>query len=188
MKKIIIIISIFVLIIIGFSIYMISIQNNGLVSNISKTEIPISKWIRFTPLDKSFGVSFPIEPRYTNRSDEVVKRDAYRVISKGMGYSINVVKYPSSLLSKFSVEENINGILEATLTPGDRITSKKEIEVGGNPAIDYNIISSMGNEKGRLIFDKNEESYIFYFISVIYTEEFNEDNYNAFINSFELIK
>jgi len=160
------------------------------------TEYVTSKeWREFNSIIGQFKVYFPGKPTYTKETMPYldtgieVTIDMYMATqSNETTYGVEVGRYSIEIdpaYTKGMLEGAINGIIVST--EGNELVSSRFTTFQGYQAVDFLIQNKKENVgmKGK-IFIAEQTLYVPFV--VYYPENYNESDYNKFINSFTLMK
>lgn len=178
----------------GISALQTNKTNNNLTTYFSE-----ETWQPFNSTEGNFKVNFPTYPTTEPSKTETLggikaTRTQYSADSKD-GDSYNVVYgfYPDILPQDYNVKNGIEGSINGMVasSKSNQLISSSFVNIGNYQGADY------------LIFNKDEEVYIrgrviivsegnnpvrAYALMVVSKNSNPTDNYNKFINSFEIIK
>jgi len=163
------------------------------------SDLDDSGWKEFVPITKSFKVLFPTDPIIETGSQElfgeVVTMNSYSSeISAYKVYSVNITKYPfkttySNAQIEAILKEGLNGML---LMNGSKLISSKITNFANHRAIEYLI-----EIKNNVVFGKKVVYFkgirfiigtkMYELIGIEEKQNFSEEDYNKFTNSFQLL-
>lgn len=151
-----------------------------------------SNWKSLTEPKNSFSVSFPTEPEHIEQRIDIPRSDlsiSYNTYisepNEDAVYVVSVWNYPSEIdMSKpeVNLQDGFSGMLSAL--PGSEVVSMQKGEQQGFKTLDFLVKNDDIFFQGRLILVYNTLYQVF----AVYKEEVMlTQDYNHFINSFQLI-
>lgn len=153
-----------------------------------------STWKEFNSTVGKFKAAFPAYPSHETNdiglpgSTLSLKYDTYAAeTSNGNGFLVNTSVYPVEVDTSKpdnNLEGSLNGMLASN--DGNKLISSQLIDLDGNRALDFEISNSDSIRlKGRTIL----ADHTMYQLMLVYEKQnYSEEDYTKFINSFELIK
>ncbi len=165
-------------------------QISGISAPAIKCTADLNGWTDFTSKEGDFSVLLPVEPTKESNSfpsktgSGSITVDSYISFYQGNLYTVvknRVSSYisVSDALDDGAIDVYIKGIMEED----DTLVSSRHFDLGGNRAADFLISKGEMNFKGRVILS----NYTMYLIGSVHaSDDYNEDDYNKFLNSFEL--
>jgi len=176
-----------IIILIGLASLSLTIVNAFSQSQIKAHTTNTTTWKVFKAPAGDFEVSFPTHPTQEKEelpiadTDWKAKFESYESeAGNGMAYSISKVTYPPAIdLAEIELDEFVEDMVSSS--SGNKLVSSKLTYFDNHRAVDYLIRTILGYLKGKLIVVGQTK----YLLMVSYaTEDYDEEQYNQFIQSF----
>lgn len=160
----------------------------------SSQEDPLlfSYWKMYKPKSEDFEVLIPSEPQYAKDFIEIAdsdKKKRYEIYASekpdGTLFMISVITYPSEIDMGNTREVLKNMVRELAVGKKDhKLNDIAEIEKSGKLTYHFDIENNDFKIQGETFLVKNVQYVISY---IVRKENYNEAEYNHFVNSFTLL-
>ncbi len=150
-------------------------------------------WQQFHAVANNYKIAFPERPEHMQQTlsapDENfdMRYDVYVSANQDREvYMVLVAQYPDFVddnYAEMSLETFLNGILQQN--PGNQLIFADLVEVQGYKALNFFIRSGQTYFKGQAVMAKNQ---LYLLAMECEVQNYQEDNYNRFVNSFEIVK
>jgi hypothetical protein len=167
-------------------------NGNG-VSSQAKAETLAKNWLDFESAPGRCKMKFPVQPEHVSEKMSMpeegydLRYDAYISSTDPKTiFMLLIAQYPDFVDERFahmSLEAFLNGIL--THNPGNQLIFADLVLVQGHEALDFFIRSGTVYFKGRAMMVKNS---LYLMAMECEVQNYDENHYNTFVNSFALSK